>query len=142
MEKKVFKVGQKVNYRIMPNYKYTVLAAHEDGTYDIADGSYELGAKDNEGGSRINNVDGSYLSEAVPSYKTFRFTQGDNTFTYKVEFVNHEEPYKYAKWIMTLLREDGTCFQIYQFAKYEQMINFLGIIMFESDKVELLDSNY
>ena len=142
MEKKVFKVGQKVNYRIMPNYKYIVLEVHEDGTYDIADGSYELGAKDNEGGSRINNVDGSYLSEVVPSYKTFRFTQGDNTFTYKVEFINHEEPYKYAEWIVTLFREDGTCLQTYQFAKREQMINFLGSIMFESDKVELLDSNY
>jgi hypothetical protein len=66
-EKKVFKVGRKVNYRIMPNHKYTVLAAHEDGTYDIADRSYRLGAKDNEGGSRINNVDGSYLSKICRS---------------------------------------------------------------------------
>ncbi len=69
MEKKVFKVGQKVNYRIMPNYKYYVLEVHEDGTYDIVDGSYELGAKHNEGGSRINNVDGSYLSKAVKKHK-------------------------------------------------------------------------
>lgn len=68
MRKKVFKVGQEVNYRIMPHYKYTVLAAHEDGTYDIADGGYRLGAKKyNEGGSRINNVDGSYLSKICRS---------------------------------------------------------------------------
>ena len=71
--------------------------------------------------------------------RTFRFTQGEKTFTYEIENVGRKKPYSHAQWLLTYCKY-GKSFLSEQYQLTNDLKKTFADMAVCSDKVEMIQN--